>query len=141
MHNLCVFCTFCTFAQKIFKGWGCNLTWSFGKVLHIKSLKMVLVARITRHKLCMIFAFFLFLCWKIIFDQKLFSYRWDRFDYPGSIVYLSCFCWEHSSYYICKHSVEKSSACKGLTWWMSIIRCWCHQCDINILFLLENRFI
>ena len=33
---------------------------------------------------------FLFFCSKIIFDQKLFSYCFDKFDYRGSIVYLSC---------------------------------------------------
>ena len=57
MHNLCVFCTFSTFAQKIFKGWGCNCIWSFGKVMHSKLMKMVFVARIIRHKLCMIWFF------------------------------------------------------------------------------------
>ena len=57
-HNLCVFCTFSAIAQNIFKGLGCNFTWSFGKVMRIKSLKMVFVARIIRHKLCMIYAFF-----------------------------------------------------------------------------------
>ena len=70
MHNLCVFCTFATFAQKIFKGWGSNFTWSFGKVMRSKSMKMVFVSRINRHKLCMIYAFFDFLCSKTIFDQK-----------------------------------------------------------------------
>ena len=58
MHKLCVFCTFSNCAQKIFKGWGCNFTWSFGKVMRSKSMKMVFVARIIRHKLCMIYAFF-----------------------------------------------------------------------------------
>ena len=87
MHNLCVFCTFSTFVQKIFKGWGCNFTWSFCKVMRSKWTEMVFVARIIRHKICMIYAFF---CSKIVFDQKLFSYCWDEFDYPGSIVYLSC---------------------------------------------------
>ena len=92
MHDLCVFCTICTFAQKIFKGWGCYLKWSFGMVMRNKSLKMVFVARIMRHKLCMIHAFFV--CSKIIAKgQKLFSYCWDKFDYPGSIVCLSCFAW------------------------------------------------
>ena len=38
----------------------------------------------------MIYAFFDFFCSKIVFDQKV-SYCWDKFDYPGSIVYLSCF--------------------------------------------------
>ena len=85
MHNLCVFCTFSTFAQKIFKGWGCNFTWSFSKVMHSKSMKMVFVARIIRHKLYMIYAFYDF------FVQKLFSYCCDKFDYPVSIVYFSCF--------------------------------------------------
>ena len=84
MHNLCVFSTFSTFAQK---GWSCSFTCSFGKVMHIKSLKMVFVARIIRHELCMIYAFLDFFCSKIIFDQKNFPSFWD---YPGSIVYLSC---------------------------------------------------
>ena len=61
MHNLCAFCTFSTFAQKVFKGWDCNFTWSFAKVMRIKSWKMVFVERILRHKLCMIYAFFNFL--------------------------------------------------------------------------------
>ena len=90
MHNLCVFCTFCTFAQKIFKGWGCNFTWRFGKVMRIKSLKMVFVARIITYELCMIYAFFYF------FVQKSF---WPKINFlllreiwlAGSIVYLSCF--------------------------------------------------
>ena len=67
-----LFCTFSTFAQKIFKGWSCNLTWRFGKVMRIKSLKIVFVARIIRHKLCMIYAIFDFFCSKIIFDQNYF---------------------------------------------------------------------
>ena len=91
MHNLCVFCTFSTFSQTIFKGWGCNFTFRFSKVMCIKSLKMVFVARIVRHKLCMVYAFFDCFCSKIIFDQKLFSYCWKKFDYQGSIVYLSCY--------------------------------------------------
>ena len=58
MHNLCIFCTFYTFAQKFFKGWDWNFTWSLGKIMHSKSMKMVFVASIIRHKLCMIFTFF-----------------------------------------------------------------------------------
>ena len=106
-----LFCTFSAFAQKIFKEWGCNFTWSFGKVMRFKSLKMVFVARIIRHKLCIIYAFFDFFCSKIIFDQKLFSYCLEKFDYPGSIVYLSCSAlrnqsfWEH-----CKRSPIITSA-------------------------------
>ena len=42
------------------------------------------------HDLCI---FWFFFCSKIIFDQKPFSYCWDEFDYPGSIVYLSCWAW------------------------------------------------
>ena len=91
MHNWCVFFTFSTVAQRIFKGWGCKFSWSFDKVVCSKSMKMVFMARIIRHKLCMIYAFFDFFCSKLIFDQKVFSYCWDKFDYPGSIVYLSCF--------------------------------------------------
>ena len=88
MHNLCVFCTFSTFAQKIFKGWGCNFTWSFVKVMRIKSLKMAFVARIIRHKLWLIYAFFDFFLLKNYFLTADIN-----FDYPGSIVYLSCFYW------------------------------------------------
>ena len=79
--------------------------------MRIKSLKMVFVARIIRHKLCIIYAFFDFFCSKIIFDQKLFSYCLEKFDYPGSIVYLSCSAlrnqsfWEH-----CKRSPIITSA-------------------------------
>ena len=132
MHNLCVFCTFSTFAQKILEGWGWNFTWSIGKVMPSKSMKMVFVASIIYHRLCMIYAFFYFFfqksglllllypygalttCktrqvyngpqtsnlshqqqkdfWsKMIFDQKIFSFCWDKLDYPGSIVCLSCF--------------------------------------------------
>ena len=65
------FLHFFTFAQKIFKGWGCNFTWSFGKVLRIKSLKMVFVLRIIRYKLCMVYAFSFF-CSKIIFTKNNF---------------------------------------------------------------------
>ena len=51
------FYTFSNFAQKIFKGWGCNFTWRFDKVMHSKSQKLVFVARIVRHKLRMIYAY------------------------------------------------------------------------------------
>ena len=34
--------------------------------------------------------FLIFFCSTIIFDQKLFSYYCDKFDYLGSIIYLSC---------------------------------------------------
>ena len=62
------FCTFSTFAQRIFKGWGCKFTRSFGKVIGSKSIKTWFMH------------FFLF---------NNFSYCWNKFDYPGSIVYLS----------------------------------------------------
>ena len=48
-----LFCTFSTFAQK--------------------GMKMMFVERIIRHKLCMIYAFYLFFCSKMIFDQNIFS--------------------------------------------------------------------
>ena len=98
MHNLCVFCIFSIFAQKIIKGRGWNFTWSFDKVMRSKSIRMVFVASIVRHKLCMSYAFFIFFCSKIIFDQKLFSYCWNRFDYPVSIVYLSC-CFQNCKFH------------------------------------------
>ena len=60
MHNLCVFCTFSTFAQKILKGWGWNFIWSFRKLMSSKSIMMVFMASIIRHKLCMIYALFYF---------------------------------------------------------------------------------
>ena len=40
------------------------------------------------HDLCI---FLICFCSKIIFNQKIFSLFWDKLDYPGSIVYLSCF--------------------------------------------------
>ena len=40
------------------------------------------------HDICI---FLICFCSKIIFDQKVFSFCWDKLDYPGSIVYLSCF--------------------------------------------------
>ena len=46
-------------------------------------MKMVFVARMIRHRICMIHAFFDFFCSKIIFDQQLFSYCRDKSDYPG----------------------------------------------------------
>ena len=59
MHKLCFFCTFSTFAQKI-----------FGKVTYSKSMKMVLVARMIRHKLWMIYAFFIFFVQKSFLTYK-----------------------------------------------------------------------
>ena len=55
-----------------------------------KSMKMVFVARMIRHKSCIFYAYFYFFCSKSIFDQKLFSYCCNKFDYTGSIIYLSC---------------------------------------------------
>ena len=118
MHNVCAFYTFSTFAQKIFRERDCSFTWSFGKVMCSKSTKMVCVISIIRHRLWIIYEFFDFFCSNIIFDQKLSSCCWDKFDYPGSIVYLSCsnFCtrwvpniirnWTHCTYsnYKCKTS-------------------------------------
>ena len=58
-----------------------------------KSMKMMFMASIIRHKLYMIYVVLYFLCSKIIFDQKSFSYCCDKFEHQGSIVYLSCFAW------------------------------------------------
>ena len=41
----------------------------------------------------MIYVYFDFFSSKIIFDKNLFSDCCDKFDYPGSIVYLSCYAW------------------------------------------------
>ena len=95
-HNLCVFCTFSAFAQNIFKGLGCNFTRSFGQVMRSKSMKMVFVASVINHQLCMIYAFFYFFFQKSFFTKKnflpadinltigfycilvlLYSYNWD----------------------------------------------------------------
>ena len=46
------------------------------------------------HDLCI---FLICFCSKIIFDQKTFSLCWDKLDYPGSIVYLSCYNFYHSN--------------------------------------------
>ena len=77
MHNLCVYASFTGFRE-----WGCNCTWGFGKVIRSKSVKMVFATSINRHKLWIIYVFFLFFCSAIIFDQKLFSYYRDKFDCP-----------------------------------------------------------
>ena len=76
-------------SKHLFKGRGCNFTWSFGKVIHSKSMKIAFVARTIRHKSCMIYAFVYFFVQKSFLDHRLFSYCWDKFDYPGSIVYFS----------------------------------------------------
>ena len=83
MHNSCVLHFFYLCSKNpLGRGW--NVTWSFGKVICSKSMKIVFLARIIRHKLCIIYAFFDFLCSKITFDHKLFSYCRDK------CVYLSC---------------------------------------------------
>ena len=64
------FCTFSTFAQRIFKGWSCNFTWTFGKVVRSKSMKLVFTAIIIRHRLCIIYAFF---CTFSTFAQKIYK--------------------------------------------------------------------
>ena len=48
------------------------------------------------HDLCILLICF---CSKIIFDQRNFSFCWDKLDYPGSIVYLFCFTREIYKYY------------------------------------------
>ena len=93
--------------SKIFKGPGWNLTSSFGKVICSKSMNMVFVASIIAHRLRMIYAFFYFFCSKIIFDQKLFPYCWEKYDFPGSIVYLSCFWMKRPSWLLTAISTTK----------------------------------
>ena len=39
------------------------------------------------HDLCI---FLICFCSKIVSDQNFFSFCWDKLDYPGFIVYLSC---------------------------------------------------
>ena len=53
------------------------------------SMKIVFVASIIRNRLCIIYGFFIIFS-KITFCWKLFSDCSDKFNYPGSIVYLSC---------------------------------------------------
>ena len=72
MHNLFFFCTFFTFAQKFFKGWGCNFAWSFSRVMRALSMNIVFVARIIRHKLCIIYAFFDFFVQKSFLTKNCF---------------------------------------------------------------------
>ena len=70
LHNLCAFCTFSISARKIFM----DEAEISHEALGSKSMKMVFVARIIRHKLCMIYALFdFFFVQKSFFDQKLFS--------------------------------------------------------------------
>ena len=72
------------------------------------------------HNLC-VFWFFLS---KLIFDQKLFSYGCDKFDYPGSIVYLSC--WTLNIYQV---GEIIASYC---TFWGTNSFCWYHVYHINL---------
>ena len=58
-------------------------------------MEMVFVASIIRNELCIIMGPIIF--FKIIFYRKLFFDCCDKFDYPGSIVYLSCFVSEYIS--------------------------------------------
>ena len=50
-------------------------------------MEMVFVARMIRNKSCIIYAFFDYFFQKSFFTR---NYCYDKFDYPGSIVYLSC---------------------------------------------------
>ena len=52
-----------------------------------------------------------------MFDQKLFSYRCDKFDYPGSVLYLSCFVWHR----IYKNST--SSILDGIVFFRLVLTC------------------
>ena len=65
LHFLCL-------SSKILKECGCNFTWCFGKIMWIKSLKMVFVAKIIRHKLFMIYALFDFFLFKNHFWPKMY---------------------------------------------------------------------
>ena len=58
-------------SKYLFKGWGWNFSWSFGKVLRTKSMKMVFDASIIYHKLCMIYRFFDFLLKNYLFIAKI----------------------------------------------------------------------
>ena len=85
------FLHFITLAQKIFRKRGCNFTWSFRKVMCSKSVWIVYVTSIMRGISYTWFMRLFIFCSKIIFDQKLFFYYCDKFDYPGSMVYSSYF--------------------------------------------------
>ena len=61
-----------------------SIQWTPGSRIYLSSMKIIF-------EKCIIYPFFDFFCSKIFFDQKLFSYCWKKFDYLGSIVYLS-FC-------------------------------------------------
>ena len=61
-----------------------------------KSMKMVFVERIIRHKLYMIYAFFDFFCAKIIFDQKLFSYCHILINFTTRCPLYTCLLWVSS---------------------------------------------
>ena len=55
-----------------------------------------------------ILVLFLFFYSKIIFDQNLFPFCWDELDYPGSIVYLSCYSIIYSGVYIMRLQLKNS---------------------------------
>ena len=107
MHNLCPFCTFSTFAQKFLKGWGCNFTSSFSKVMCIKSLKMVFVPRIVRHELCMIYASFDFFVRKSFFIKNYFLTADINLTSPGPFYQSHNFCYEIWNLHWSKHFKTK----------------------------------
>ena len=73
----------------------------------------------------MIYPFFLFVfCSKIIFDRNIFSLCWDKLDYPGSIVYLSC---------LTKKLFAQNIICYS---WLNCIHSW-ERCTIKIT---QNRY-
>ena len=94
MHNLCVFYTFSTFVQKIFKGWGWNFTRSFVKVMCSKSMKILFVASIISHWLCMIFAFFYFFVQKSFLTKNYFFIAEKNLTTQGPLH--TCLVFPHS---------------------------------------------
>ena len=96
------FCTFSAFAQKIFKGWVWNLTWSFGKVICSKSMKMMFMASIIRYKLCMIYAFLYFFVQRSFLTKNYFLIAAINLTTRGQLY--TCFYWNDQAESLLFHS-------------------------------------
>ena len=92
MHKSCIFAFFLPLLKKSLRDEAEILHEAYGKVVDSKSVKMVFVPSIIRHRydrLCMIYAFFNFFA-KNHFGPKIMFVLLRFYDYQESIAYLSC---------------------------------------------------
>ena len=81
------------------------------------------------HNLCVFWLFFS----KITFNWKLFSDCCDEFDYPGSIVYLSCFIYKHKVYTHDEANTHQKLSISLAYFLASLLHVAWHLCIIKIL--------